>query len=131
MPLPRAPKGEKPAITIKWQRRQIIQMENTISELRADLADLGCKLIDKEAYVEQLNNELFAAKEAAEKQREAFREERQLILEDRQRLAFLEGYYERSKECTIPTEANVSPPSLANTAMDHFQKQFSAPRSTP
>lgn len=103
MPLPKAPKGEKPAITIQWQQRQIIQMENIIQELRTDLADLGCKLIDKTFENEQINAELFAAKEAAEKQRETFREERQLILGDRRRLAFLEGFYEGVSQCGIPT----------------------------
>jgi len=107
MPLPKAPKGEKPAITIQCQRRQIILMENVIYGLRTDLTDAGQKLIDKIFETEQLNKELFEVKEAAEKQREAFHLERQQIISDRNRLAFLEGFYEGTNRCStlvVPNE---------------------------
>jgi hypothetical protein len=34
MPAPRPPKNEPPAVTIRWQRRQMIQMEQIIAGLR-------------------------------------------------------------------------------------------------
>ncbi len=106
MPLPKTPKGEKPSVTIAWQSRQMIQMENTISDLRATIENMLDELVQKTNKIAESNNiqseiehELFQVKEAAQKQRETFYQKEKELMADRQRLAFLEGFYEGLNRC--------------------------------
>ena len=70
MPLPKRPHGESPATTIRWQRRQMIQMEQTIGELKATIATKDRQLGDFELQLNETGAELLGANEAAESYRD-------------------------------------------------------------
>lgn len=95
---PRKPRGEKPATTIRLLRRQLASAQHTIKALQLDRGD-------KEKVIAGYDVQLSEAQDAAHN--ESRRSESQarriadLTLQLRmngQRLAYLEGYYAKSKE---------------------------------
>jgi len=94
------PRGEKPSITIRWQRRQMAQMERTIVTLRnmgdelrsnidrsqVDNTDIQIELMDVARRLDDANYEINNMKAIARRNAE--------------RLAYLEGYF-YAKEAAI------------------------------
>ena len=97
---PRRPRGEKPATTIRWQHRQILQMSTQITALRQALDD-------RDKVIAGYDVHLSEAQDTHQRQTNRIvdqggriihlREQLQLKSE---RLAFLEGYYAKSQETT-------------------------------
>lgn len=101
MPFPKRPKGEKPSVTIRWQRRQMIQMERTIAELRENgdglreqiewhikkRSETETELFDMARRLDDISVDLANTKAAASRNAE--------------RLAYLEGYHAKSQEARI------------------------------
>lgn len=90
MPMPRKPKNEPPAVTMRWQRRQMTQMEATIARLRVE-RDAAYSQVDR--AIEQI--------EAANRDRD-MHASHNLALAQRATLAetelgYLQGYFDGSE----------------------------------
>ena len=98
MPFSKRPKGERHITTIRWQRRQMAQMEAIIIDLREKLnrsVALMCEAQDRankfETEADFLEEQLCEARSRLDIAIDIARHKEY-------RLAFLEGYYERSSE---------------------------------
>lgn len=105
MPFPKRPRGEAPAVTIRWQRRQMVQMERAIVELRENGDGLReqigwhikkrfeteTELFDMARRLDDVSVDLANTKAAARRNAE--------------RLAYLEGYHAKSQEARVQQTA--------------------------
>lgn len=91
---PRKPRGEKPATTIRFLRRQIANMQPELASLREGVALMRETLKECEERERVLTDEL-------ENSADAHGELLASTVSQRTRLAFLEGYYAKSIE-TLP-----------------------------
>lgn len=104
MPFPRRPSGEQPITTIRWQRRQMNLMEQTITLLR-------CEIESKTALARELDERLTEYQCSVlklilvENEYAGFRAQ---SAERAERLAYLEGYHAKSTESLprIPAETH-------------------------
>lgn len=96
---PRRPRGEKPATTIRLQRRQIAQMEQTIDSLRLAADDKDKVIAGYDAQLSEANDEISEMRcRGAERSIQAG-EAIGKLNEQSKRLAYLEGYfYAKEKE---------------------------------
>ena len=95
---PDAPKGERPKTTIRWQRRQMEQMERTIEATKGWVLDRDKTIADLREHVEQVERDTQAAYDEAIEQRRKCLDLSDRMKTNMTRLAFLEGYYARSQE---------------------------------
>lgn len=115
MPFPRKPPGEKPAVTIKWLRRQLLQAEQTIGQLRngievwqissrgqAETARQQSETIaGLNLYKSDMEEEVSSLKQKV--QELAARNAKRV-----HRIAYLEGYYRAKQEALCPASASIA-----------------------
>jgi hypothetical protein len=101
MPMPRRPRAETAATTIRWQRRQMIQMEQIICELKATIATKDRQLGDFELQLNETGAELFAASEAAERWRDNHDKMQTSIANLNTRLTWYEGFTHGLRQAEI------------------------------
>lgn len=103
---PRRPKGEKPATTIRFLRRQIANMEQEIITTRDAIED-------RDKVIAGYDVDISVAQDTIN----MLRDQTLTHQADRQRLAFLEGYYAKSQE-TAPTPRWTVPASFSHLPGD-------------
>lgn len=124
MSLPRRPRGEKPATTIQWQRRQIITMEQQIAALRLACADKEKVIAGYDVQLSEAQDTTHRIAESAIARRESMATQLAAARVDSARLAFLEGYYAKSQETAPPTWTIPAPRShLARDQTETYARE--------
>lgn len=96
---PRRPKGEKPSVTIRWQRRQMATMEARIMALVSDLSSKNVMIVELEHRLSDMPKQLTAMHAMAAELDDANATIDRLSVENR--LAYLEGYHAKSQEARL------------------------------
>lgn len=91
---PRRPKGEKPAVTIRWQRRQMNLMEQTITLLRCEIESRAALAKELDRRLTEYHGSVLELTRV-ENEYAGFRAQ---SAERAERLTYLEGYYAKSTE---------------------------------
>lgn len=111
MPIPRKPRNEPPKVTIRWQRRQMIQMEQTIGALRLACADKETVIAGFDVQLSEADDQIRSLQRRNADQAAELGFARESIRLKAERLAYLEGYF-YAKETTPaarPISATVAP----------------------
>lgn len=110
MPFPKRPRGEQPITTIRWQRRQMEQMEQELMNLRTQLTRSELRAGDLALRVDLAEEALFKEQEKFETHKHEFTGYRAQAEKDKHatelELAYLRGYHERSKEVVVQSQTN-------------------------
>jgi len=98
MPFPRRPRDESPAVTIRWQRRQMATMEARIMALVSDISSKNAMVVELEHRLSDMPRQLTAMHAMAAELDDANATIDRLSVE--KRLAYLEGYF-YAKEAAV------------------------------
>lgn len=97
MPFPKRPRGEQPITTIRWQRRQMEQMEQELMNLRTQLTRSELRAGDLALRVDLAEEALFKEQEKFETHKHEFTGYRAQAEKDKHatelELAYLRGYF--------------------------------------
>jgi hypothetical protein len=102
---PRKPRGESPKITIRLLRRQLGVAQATIAALQMGRADKEKVIAGYDTQLEETDRELLRTQSTVADQAWRIGDLEQRLRRSSERLAFLEGYYEKSQE----TISKISP----------------------
>lgn len=107
MSFPKMPKGEEPAVTIRWQRRQMDQMEQELVKLRTQLTRSELRAGDLTLRVDSAEDALFKEQKKFETHKHEFAGYRAEAEKDKLELAYLRGYWDgRSETLLVEVQAN-------------------------
>lgn len=98
---PRRPKGEKPTVTIQWQRRQLAHLSNVITALREECAEKGKLIAAQDVELSEAAERERIFIEQVERGADQYGALLTTYRKSATRLAFLEGYYDKSKELAV------------------------------
>lgn len=102
---PRRPRGEKPATTIRVQARQLKELQQIITGLRSIIADKDKVIVGYDSQLQEANEDCARLRRLCADRTSQLAEANQKNRRQAERLAFLEGYYEKSKEgASLPVE---------------------------
>lgn len=121
MSAPRRPRGEKPAVTIRYLRRQMATMEHTLRALRMACDDKDKVIAGFDVQMSEQEDQINILQRRNEAQSAAVASAKQEIRSTIGRLAYLEGYfYAKEKETpinqTFPPVRAAGPYISRNTA---------------
>lgn len=100
MPFPRRPRDESPAVTIRWQRRQMAQMEQTIDNLRGIADELKSDIGRIDVEKSERETELFDMARRLDDVSVDLANTKAAASRNAERLAYLEGYF-YAKEAAV------------------------------
>lgn len=100
LPFPRKPRGEKPATTIRLQRRIIHNLQHIIETLRESDRSQTNIINGLNAYKDDLEQEVHDIKAVYYKERDIYRD-------SARRLNFLEGYYAAHQETLLRARPSI------------------------
>ena len=95
---PRAPKGEKPATTIRMLRRQLSIAQSTIQALQMDRADKEKVIAGYDTQLSESDDECIRLQDRCGDQARELGNAYETIHRNAERLAYLEGYHAKSQE---------------------------------
>lgn len=98
MPFPKRPRGEKPTVTIRWQHRQMVQMEQTITRLSRSNDSNERRIDAQEVELDEAANREGILIEQVERSADQYGALLAAHQKNSIRLAYLEGYYAKSTE---------------------------------
>lgn len=99
MSAPRRPRGEKPTNTIRWQRRQMIQMEQIIGALRLACDDKDKVIAGFDVQMSEQDDQIRSLQDRNADQAAGLGWFQNELRMSAKRLAYLEGYfYAKEKE---------------------------------
>lgn len=102
MKAPRKPRGEKPATTIRLQRRIIHNLQHIIETLRESDRSQSNTINGLNAYKDDIEQEVHDIKTVLENERDRSAKAKDVYQHYFGRLNFLEGYYAAKQETVLP-----------------------------
>lgn len=93
MPFPKRPRGEKPTVTIRWQHRQMVQMEQTITRLSRSNDSNERRIDAQEVELDEAATREGILIEQVERSADQCGTLLAIHQKNKIRLAYLEGYY--------------------------------------
>lgn len=104
---PRRPRGEKPATTIRFLRRQIANIMQELAAVRLACADKEKVIAGYDVQLSEVQDTAHRIAESAVARRVQHESAMASARVDAARLAYLEGYYAKSQE-TLPPEQRLA-----------------------
>lgn len=122
MTLPRKPRGEKPATTIRYLKRQIANLQASCTMHRNISEDRENVIAGYDAQLDEVRDEAATLRDRVAHQSGRIGKLTEYLRLKSERLAFLEGYYEKSQE----TVSKISPIRTASSLVTSDQPETQA-----
>jgi hypothetical protein len=112
---PRRPRGEKPATTIRFQTRQIAELQRTIAALRLACDDKDKVIAGFDVQMSEQDDQIKSLQSRSADRAIMLGEANKKLNQSAERLAFLEGYFYAKEGATLPTSRASLPSHTAET----------------